>query len=179
VTDLTTRAATPADARAIAEAHVQGWRWAYRGHIPSSFLESLDVDGREMVWRERLSEKNSEVRVWVAEREGKVVGFVCTGLPQTSGAANATMYEDGTAELQAMYLVEDAAGKGAGRALIIRALADLRQRGYESVILWVLEENERARKFYEKAGFHLDGAKKDDPREGFTMHEVRYRANLA
>ena len=39
-------------------------------------------------------------------------------------------------------------------------LAQLQQANYESVILWVFEENSRARKFYEKHGFELTEQKK-------------------
>ena len=39
-------------------------------------------------------------------------------------------------------------------------LDQLQQANYESVILWVFEENSRARKFYEKHGFELTEQKK-------------------
>ena len=53
---LPVRAATPDDARGIAEVHVAGWRWAYRGQMPDALLDSLSVEDRaekRRVWIEK------------------------------------------------------------------------------------------------------------------------------
>jgi hypothetical protein len=42
----------------------------------------------------------------------------------------------------------------------------------------VLDTNSRARRFYEAAGWHRDGAVKQDARRGFVLNEVRYRCAL-
>ena len=47
-------------------------------------------------------------------------------------------------------------GTGAGRQLFAHAVADLRERHFEPITLWVLGKNERARRFYEIAGWTLD-----------------------
>jgi RimJ/RimL family protein N-acetyltransferase len=39
-----------------------------------------------------------------------------------------------------------------------RVLARSAAAGYSSITLWVLRDNERARRFYERAGFAPDGA---------------------
>ena len=49
----------------------------------------------------------------------------------------------------------------------------LKDEGYERVSLWVLEKNERARRFYEKFGFRFDGTRKELDFDGI-MHEIRY-----
>jgi hypothetical protein len=54
------------------------------------------------------------------------------------------------------------------------ALATLRER-YATSILWVAEDNPRARRFYEREGWTLDGARKEDELLGVTVAEVRYR----
>lgn len=46
--------------------------------------------------------------------------------------------------------------KGYGRSLLEKALSDLAQKGYRHCYLWVLKENYRARKFYEKHGFRCN-----------------------
>ena len=58
------------------------------------------------------------------------------------------------------------------------ALDSLRQAGFVEATLWVLDGNERARRFYEVGGWEFDGATKDDQREGFTLSEVRYRIQV-
>jgi hypothetical protein len=45
--------------------------------------------------------------------------------------------------------------------------------------LWVLDTNDRARRFYVLAGWAEDGASKTDGSRGFDITEVRYRKTLA
>jgi GNAT superfamily N-acetyltransferase len=81
-------------------------------------------------------------------------------------------------EVAAIYLASDSWGKGFGRELMNAALAHLSGAGYVQATLWVLDTNCRARSFYEKAGFTVDGAVKLDDRGSFELREVRYRRSL-
>jgi len=83
-----------------------------------------------------------------------------------------------TAEVLMIYASPDAWGTGAGRGLMTTALDRLRAAGFADVTLWVLDSNDRARRFYERAGFVLDGAGKDEDMRGATITEVRYRRAL-
>jgi GNAT superfamily N-acetyltransferase len=77
------------------------------------------------------------------------------------------------AEIIAVHTLDSVWGKGVGHAMMEFALAELRRQGYHEVILWVFQVNDRARKFYERHGFTVDGAVKDS---GFgNAQEVRYR----
>jgi len=69
-------------------------------------------------------------------------------------------------------------GQGIGRRLFAKAIHDLAQRGYREVTLWVLDTNQRARSFYESAGWVPDGATKTEELPGAVLREVRYRAEL-
>jgi hypothetical protein len=51
------------------------------------------------------------------------------------------------------------------------------EAGYDEAIL-MLEDNPRARRFYEREGWTLDGARKEDEFLGLTVAEVRYRIQL-
>ena len=66
---------------------------------------------------------------------------------------------------------------GAGRALIEQCEAEL-GGVYPEATLWVLEENPRARAFYERAGWLPDGARKAEERWGVRAPELRYRKEL-
>jgi RimJ/RimL family protein N-acetyltransferase len=81
-------------------------------------------------------------------------------------------------EIRAIYLVPAAWGRGHGRDLMTAALADLAAAGYAEATLWVLDRNNRARRFYEAAGFRADGSVKEYNGIGFTLPEVRYRRQL-
>jgi hypothetical protein len=43
------------------------------------------------------------------------------------------------------------------------------------LLLWVLRDNARARRFYERAGYVCDGATQADDYDGVTAVEVRCR----
>ena len=77
------RRALPADARAIAEVAVRGWQTAYRGLMPDEFLAGLSVAGRAAAWREMLDrDADGGIPAWLAERDGRAVGFVSSGPPR-------------------------------------------------------------------------------------------------
>jgi len=76
-------------------------------------------------------------------------------------------------ELYGIYLHPDYWGRGAGRHLLDCGLAQL-TTATEST-LWVLGSNDRARRFYERQGWKLDGAAKDDDRGEVVLSELRYR----
>lgn len=64
--------------------------------------------------------------------------------------------------------------------LLLRAAeAALQAAGWQEIVLWVVSANDRARRFYERAGWHADGAEKRDRGMGFEVHEVRYARRLS
>ncbi|MFI6927522.1 GNAT family N-acetyltransferase [Nonomuraea spiralis] len=168
------RQATSADAGAIAEVHVRSWQAAYRGLVPQDHLDGMNAAARRPAW-ERWLARTAWPRegTLVAEADGQVVGF--TGLLPARDED-----EDGAsvAEVATIYLVPESWGQGIGRALMDAAVAALTRAGYRQAVLWVLDANVRARRFYEAAGWHDDGVVKDDDSRGFVLTEVRYRYPL-
>jgi ribosomal protein S18 acetylase RimI-like enzyme len=165
------RRAAAADARDIAELHVRSWQWAYRGQLPDEFLDRLSVEGRTSMWERQLAREDA--RVWVAENDaGSIIGFAHTGASRDDDAP------PGTAELYAIYIDPAIVGTGVGRTLIVHALEDLRARGYRETTLWVLESNQRGRRFYGSGGWRPDGASKVETPSGVELEEVRYRLKL-
>ena len=51
-------------------------------------------------------------------------------------------------------------GQGVGRTLWNAGLTELRNKGFEAAVIWVLEKNSRGRTFYESTGCELDGEQK-------------------
>ena len=169
---LRIRVAVPADARPIAEIHVRSWQAAYRGQLTDDYLDGLSVDDRLEQHRHSLEQPLAEWRTWVAEDGGDAAGFAVTGPSQDADAG------DRTGEVYAIYLVPDRVGTGAGRALLEHAVGDLRERGFEAATLWVLETNERARRFYERAGWVHDGTVTTERVDCEMRPTVRYRVEL-
>jgi ribosomal protein S18 acetylase RimI-like enzyme len=167
------RRAVPEDARAVAVVHVRSWQAAYRGLVPDEVLDSLSVDRRATLWVDAIADPNPRCGVWVAERGGVLVGFVHVRPTKDVDAAPST------GEVGAIYLAPEAWSLGLGRALLDSAVVDLRRTGFQAATLWVFRDNERARRFYERAGWASDGALKSIEIGGLLLAEVRYRIDLA
>ena len=73
------------------------------------------------------------------------------------------------AEIVAIHSLPAIWGTGLGHALLTRAL---KQIGNRPAYLWAFKENIRARRFYEKHGFHWDGSERVSEFDGAL--EVRY-----
>jgi ribosomal protein S18 acetylase RimI-like enzyme len=165
----TVRLATRADADAIGRLQVETWTVAYAGLLPQETIDEFDVSARQALWREGLARTpRPGSATFVALVEGEIVGFATVG---------ASHSEDGTGELYAIYVDTTRWGHGAGRALIQHAEASLRESGFPKALLWVIEGNERAERFYQAAGWTRDG-EKEDVFQGTTVTELRYRKQL-
>jgi len=167
--DVRIRAATQADAHAIADIHVDGWRWAYEGLVPPALLDSLSVERREARWTEWFAQHRPGWAVFVAEGKSGTVGFV------SCGPCNDPDAGPETGEVYAIYLRHGVQGQGVGRNLFARASEHLRDSGFRQATLWVLAENAPTRRFYERAGWTPDGAEKTEDWNGYPLKEVRYR----
>lgn len=160
------RRAEPGDAAAIAEVHVSSWRAGYRGLLPDRVLDGLSVGVRRRAWEEHLA--GDAVTGLVAEESGAVIGF-CTLAP-------------GRGEVTALYVDPGHWARGAGGALLGAALDLLREHGAGEAVVWLLAENERARRLYERFGFAADGGEKRERIASLAAEEappqVRLRARL-
>ena len=172
--DARLRRAEPRDAEGVAQAQIQTWQIAYRGQIPDSHLDQLsgEFDSRVERWRSHVSESAADkTEIWVSDSGSQVVGFVALGPARDADAL--------TGEIYAIYVLPGHWNQGRGRALLRHATTRLSSLGYGAGILWVLESNQRARRFYEIAGWALDGGTKTETRpDGVELREVRYRVSL-
>lgn len=161
------RVATELDAEAIETVRVRGWRVAYRHVYPAEELDRLPIAPAR--WAPRLAAPPDGWTTVVVEDDGVVLGFASVG-PSRDG--------DDAGELYAIYVDPDSWSTGAGRELMLRA-EGLLEADYQEAILWVLEDNPRARRFYEAFGWAADGARKAVERLGVRAPEIRYRKTLA
>ncbi|CAN5753214.1 GNAT family N-acetyltransferase [soil metagenome] len=165
------RRARTSDARAIADVHVRTWREAYRDLLPADFLAALDTDSRERHWSAELSVMPAERMPWLADANGEVAGFASIGPSRDPDAGPAS------GELYAIYVLPEYWARGVGADLLRRAEHDLLAHGYAEATLWVLADNQRACRFYERRGWRLDGERMDNI-GGIEVREVRYRRTL-
>jgi len=167
------RRADQSDASAIARIHVDTWQAAYRDDLPDELLDSLSVTGREMQWDGILENPEPRSGVFVAERDGEIVGFANCG-----ACRDEDLQEFDVGEIYALYVHPDRWREGIGSELLRRCVEFLGDQEYDFMALWVLETNRQARDFYEKAGFIPDGSEEIDDRQGFELPKLRYRAML-
>jgi GNAT superfamily N-acetyltransferase len=149
------RPGTPEDAEATARIHVDSWAAAYNLRGPS--LE------------QRLDFHRRFPPSFVAEVDGRIAGFVGVGPSRDL---------DAEGELYVIYVDPPQWGNGVGRKLIRAGEERMRELGYRHVVLWVLDGNSRAQRFYESAGWTLDGERRPIEFLGQTVPEVRYTKHL-
>ena len=163
------RPAVPEDADDVACVHVRSWRAAYSGLIDQEFLDGLEpeaVAGRYTFGRVGLARPSTVVAV-----EGATMcGFATTGLCRDRDLPN-------FGELMAIYVDPGHLGTGVGRLLMTAARERLRLVGVLEAVLWVLDGNVRARRFYERDGWRFDGARRTRTYGTVPVAEVRYRCS--
>lgn len=162
------RPAQVTDRSRLAEIHVVGWRWAYRGIASDHelFVDRTVVKGLEF-W-DRILDQNSQGAL--VYDDGVVKGFCLHSSCRDQDAP-------GSWEVGALYVEPVFARSGVGAALLAGAEAAARNQGRGVMKLWVLADNPRARSFYEAQGYAPDGARQvlvewDD------AEELRYTKRL-
>lgn len=169
---------SPADAPAIARVRRESWFAAYEGIIATPVIDRVTAASRTVTapppYRRTL--------VAVVGEHPAVVGYASYGperavaslspppspppdghhVPSPAGVTapdplTPAGRAGGVGELYALYVTPAWWSAGVGRALMGSVLSALEDDGYRRVVLWVLADNARARRFYERAGFAADG----------------------
>ncbi|WP_369274361.1 N-acetyltransferase family protein [Streptomyces sp. R11] len=162
------RPMTLADCDRVAEIRVGGWQTAYQGLIPQSYLDTLDVTQDAGRRRAYFAQADNSVVDLVAEQGGRIVGWACHG-PYRDGEVRTD-----DAELYAIYVDPGQYGTGIGKSLLQESVRLCTAAGHARMLLWVLKDNVRARRFYERGGFRADGAEEPFEVDGVGVPEVRY-----
>lgn len=154
------RPATPGDAASCALVHHRSWVEAYSGLLPTDHWESDTLERRTEMWQRWLQ---GDLTAIVAESGEQVVGVAFGSVGRKIG----TFEPVRDRELWLLYVLAAHHGTGTGQALLDAAIPP-----ESPAQLWVLEENPRARRFYERNGFLADGARVVDER--LNLAEVRH-----
>jgi ribosomal protein S18 acetylase RimI-like enzyme len=140
------RKATADDAPALADIHVRARRECM------SYLPEIHSPEDVLEWIRGIIPQHDEV--WLAEDEGRVVGFF--------------MLSDGV--LYHLYVYPELHGQGVG-SLLFERVKELSPQGFR---LWVFQRNTQARDFYEHRGLRVveltDGSRNEE-REPDALYE--------
>jgi len=129
---------------------IESWRWAYKDILDAEYLAGLSLKARHKRLRKGYREGKRPLLLF---DNGELLGFC------GFGKSNEKAYP-GDGCIGAIYLREDAVGKGYGHALITRAEEALRAQGYQNLVLDVLSQNARAIAFYLAHGYVKVGDRK-------------------
>lgn len=141
------RPARVADAPELASIHLHTWQATYRGLLSSRYLEGLNSGVVRRADALAAAIASDAFSVWVAEREGQLVGWASSGRSRDADASPAT------GELRAINLLPEVWSQGVGRQLWQRVRQQLLDAGFTEATVWVIQGNQRASGFYEAQGF--------------------------
>ena len=157
------RPATSDDLAAVGRVHALSRNAAYAGLLPADALARVTPARQEAVWRERVAEAPERSALLVATYDGEVVGF--------------TQGEDrhGVGHLNAIHLLPERHGGGAGQALHDALLERFAAWACTSATLHVVRGNERAQSFYRRNGWTHDGTTGSHELGGVVVPVLVYR----
>ena len=161
----------PEDAYEYIACHIACWQSAYKGIMPANYLENImPQELEERVEKLKKALELSERSYHYATIDNKMIGRLVIG-------KSCDEDKPGAGEVYSIYLLKGFWGKGYGRQLMDYVTNELKGIGYREIIVWALEKNIRARRFYENYGFAIDGA----TREGKVVKSlinVRHTLNV-
>lgn len=159
--------AGPADAEALAQAHVTSWRETYKGLLPDAYLARMSLEAHARRFARLLMRPGpDDVTLAAADRWG-LVGYAQGGPSRRRS--------EGEGEIATLYLVRSAQGRGLGGQLLRQTARALAARGAGSLVISVLQGNFAARGFYEHMGGVAEPARQEPGPGGGLYYEVAYR----
>lgn len=140
-----TRIARQSDAGTISGILAASWKSAYRGIVDDDCLDSLRTDH----WTDFVTAgiEKGDIFSMLLETGGELIGAAIIGKAE----------KDDAAHLISFYLLPDKIGQGFGHTFYCSLEAELKKRGFAACCLDVLENNDRAVRFYEAHGFIYTG----------------------
>ena len=145
----------------ISNIYESSWKYAYKDIIPQCYLDSIPTGH----WASSINKDGMNNLVVI--ENGRIIGTAsfCKSRWQ--------QYSD-YGEIVSIYFLPAYMGKGYGQHLLKKCIEELNILGYDKILLWVLEDNQRARSFYEKNGFSCSEIYLNDNIGGKDLREVMY-----
>lgn len=166
------RYANREDIQGLAKVYVRAWKAAYRGIVPSKFLDELSEEMWENSYRETLGKEGSpKAAVLIVNNE-------IAGVSSFGKSRDLDMPED-TGEIFSIYLIPEFWRIGLGTKLFEWVVKELKTSGFKRCVIGVLQKNTAARGFYLKNRCSEDtGSQKTYKIEGEELPLIRYFKDL-
>lgn len=147
----TIRIARPSDAPELALLQGEVWRSAHPDLLDAEALSWWPASQRIASWELWLSDARPAAVTLVAHCPEGLLGLCRVGRCKDPSAG------DDWGSVHGLTVDPAARGYGIGRQLLGAGLEELQALGRREVTTWVLESDERARRFWRRAGFLPDG----------------------
>lgn len=168
--EFTIREAILEDAWAIANVNYLTWLHAYRGLIPDSELDSLNLEALTDQWKQNLTVVSSLGITFVAMDSGSIVAY-SRFYPSVDPDDDQII----VATIGSLYVNPEFERKGIGRKLMATILEAVKRHDFKEATLHVLVNNQRARRFYEHLGWEEDPEAVIGESDSGRVSKVRYR----
>lgn len=148
--------------------HAMGWRDTYVGYVPADYMAREITDDRWVKFF-REDHETGRCRGLLLYRGDTPVACINYGPARVENlnAGAICVFDsrgyEGWGEIISFYTHPMERDKGYGSLVFDEAVRRLRAAGHSSAFVFVLRENEKARRFYAAHGFIWDGTHTDIP----------------
>lgn len=157
------RKATKEDVTRTSEIHTYGWRTAYDGLISEKELyNSIHTLRSTKIHNKIIEDPNEQFDVY---DDGIIRGIIIHGNSRDED-------ENDFYEVYAIYIEPKFMKRGYGQKLLEYIEIEANNQNKKNIIIWTLDQNISARKFYERNNYSLDG--KEKIIDKWNLKEVRY-----
>lgn len=160
---FTIRVATKADCPFLADVKLAAWETTYRGIYPDYKFDEYDRVKQSKKFEVFVDDPNNDL--FVAELEGKIVGYMSCGKPRYP-------YADYEQEIGMLYILQECRGQGLGRRFFEKAVEQIKSRGYNRFFISCNKYNVPAQHFYLAMGGIIDAADSDN--EDHSVPQVKF-----
>lgn len=164
--DAFVREGRPDDATTIAELQVRTWRAVYADVVPATVLDELtgpqSVERFTEQWRASTQNPpSSRHRLLVAVQSGVHDAAGITGFAAIGPAGDEDRWPGTDAEIYELHVAPEHVRQGHGGRLVNAAADTLRDDGFGTACIWIVDTDTVTRDFLTTAGWAADGARRE------------------
>ena len=139
MSNITYRKANAEDCCSIAELKGIVWNTTYKGIYSDEMLVGYDVKKNEQILRNIVN--NSEIEIYVATDDDRIVGFMTCGKPYKP-------FKHYEQEVGLLYILKEYQKQGIGKGFVEIARKQVKDAGYNEFMVAVNSQNVNAIQFY-------------------------------
>ena len=153
------------DLKSASAIYAKSWKEAYRSILKAQTLDRITDDFWIGFFHKNY--KSKRFNIALVDYEGRDIA--------AGGFGGSRDYDDADrGEVTSIYLLPEVWGSGFGTSLMDFMVRQLQSQGYKKIHLWVLSDNVRAIRFYDKFGFIPSGNRKEIVFDGETKTEEEF-----